>query len=376
MRQLQRIITTALTLGLILGGIGCDEKQPAAPPPEAAAPAPEAAAAAAPVQEEITFTKDQLSSFGLLPARFDRKDNPVNEAKITLGRMLYFEERLSKNHDVSCNTCHTLSEFGVDPRGDPTSAGHKEQMGTRHSPTVYNAALHFKQFWDGRSDTIEDQAKGPVLNPVEMAMPDEKAVLKVLTSIPEYVDLFKQAFPGQKNPVTYDNMAMAIGVFERGLMTPSRFDTFLGGDEAALTLAEKKGLKTFLALGCPTCHNGAAIGGTSFQKLGLVEDWPDQKDLGRFDVTKDEADKMKFKPPTLRNIAKTAPYLHTGKIDELGEMVRLMARHQLGKKDVSDEEVEAVVTFLGALTGEIDEVYTAEPTLPESTKKTPRPDPT
>ncbi len=353
---------------------GCPEKK-AAPPPEPEVD-PAAAGNDAPVQEEITFTKDQLSSFGVLPARRDRKDNLVSEAKITLGRMLYFEERLSKNHDVSCQTCHNLDEYGIDPRGETTSAGHKEQMGGRNSPTVYNSALHFKQFWDGRSDTLEDQAKGPPLNPIEMAMADEAAVEKVLNSIPEYVALFEKAFPEEKKPVTFHNMAMAIGVFERGLMTPSRFDDFLGGDEKALTLDERQGLKTFLALGCPTCHNGVAIGATSFQKLGLIEPWPDQEDGGRFTVTEDEADRMKFKPPSLRNVAKTGPYTHTGKIDDLGTMVRLMARHQLGKKDVTDEEVKSVVTFLGALTGEIPTAYIATPDLPESTKKTPKPDPT
>jgi cytochrome c peroxidase len=157
----------------------------------------------------------------------------LNDDMIALGRMLYFEPRLSKSQKISCNSCHQLAKYGVD--GEPTSPGHKGQRGDRNSPTVYNAAAHFVQFWDGRAADVEEQAKGPVLNPVEMALDNDKTAIVVLTSMPEYVDLFKRAFPGEKNPVTFDNMAKAIGAFERKLMTPSRWDKFLHGDAAVLT---------------------------------------------------------------------------------------------------------------------------------------------
>lgn len=330
---------------------------------------------AAPPKKAVKISKEELAVFGQLPRRFDRKDNPINDAKVQLGRMLYYDARLSKNQDISCNTCHALDKFGVDPRGTPTSAGHKGQLGPRNSPTVYNAALHFKQFWDGRADTVEDQAKMPILNPVEMAMKDEKAVVKVLESIPEYVDLFKKAFPDSKDPVTFDNMAMAIGAFERGLMTPSRFDAFLAGNDKALTDDEKKGIKAFLGLGCQSCHNGVLLGGTTFMKLGLVEPWPDQADQGRYEVTKNDADRMMFKVPSLRNITETAPYGHAGKHKDLGEMIRLMARYQLGRKNVSDEDVHSMIAFFGALKGEIPQAYIEKPKLPASTPKTPKPNP-
>ncbi len=207
--------------------------------------------------------------FAPLPAAVPSEAGEPTEAAITLGRMLYYEPRLSKDQTISCNTCHDLANYGIDP--EPTSTGHKGQKGDRNSPTVLNAAAHFVQFWDGRAADVEAQAKGPVLNPVEMAMPGEARVVAVLESMPEYVDLFKQAFPGDKRPVSYDNMAKAIGAFERKLMTPSRWDALLKGDASALTPEETIGLKTFLEAGCQACHYGALLGGTSYQKLGAVE---------------------------------------------------------------------------------------------------------
>ena len=232
----------------------------------------------------------KLQVFKALPAVMESAGNPITDEKVVLGRMLYYDPRLSKGQDISCNTCHLLNKYGVDD--GPVSTGHKGQKGTRNAPTVYNAAGHFVQFWDGRAPTIEEQAKGPVLNPVEMALPNEKQALAVLKSIPEYVDLFQKAFPADKSPVTYDNMAKAIGAFERKLVTTSRWDRFLEGDQNALTEQEKVGLNTFLAAGCQTCHSGVYLGGSMFQKLGLVKPWTEGNDLGRFGVTKSEPDKM------------------------------------------------------------------------------------
>ena len=212
----------------------------------------------------------------------------MTEAKITLGRMLYYDTRFSKAQQISCNSCHGLATSGVD--GEPTSPGHRGQRGARNSPSVYNAAFHVAQFWDGRAADVEEQAKGPVLNPIEMGMPGEAQVIAVIRSIPGYPPLFQAAFPGEKDPISYDNFARAIGAFERRLVTSDRFDAFLEGNDTALTDTEVAGLETFLDTGCTTCHMGPTIGGKLFQKLGLVEPYP-TKDTGRFEVTKNEADR-------------------------------------------------------------------------------------
>lgn len=370
-------ISTFSAFGALLA-CACSHK-PAAPPPADLTPVSVSAdsdkASEEPSEEELPLaelTPELLQAFAPLPQRFESETNPITEAKVNLGRMLYFDKRLSKNHDVSCNSCHRLGDYGVD--GDPVSEGHRGQRGDRNSPTVYNAGHYVAQFWDGRAKDLEEQAKGPILNPVEMAMPSAEQVERVLRSIPGYVTAFKQAFPGQKNPVTYDNLAMAIGAFERQLVTPSRFDAFLNGKSDALNEQEQRGLRRFVSLGCTACHSGAAVGGGSFQKLGLVKPWNDVKDPGRFKVTQADEDQQKFRVPTLRNITKTGPYLHDGSIVDLPQMVRLMAEHQLGQQ-LKDEHVAELVAFLEALTGEIPTAYIAQPKLPASGPKTPKPDP-
>jgi cytochrome c peroxidase len=303
----------------------------------------------------------RLKMFAPLPAVVDSKSNPVTEAKVNLGRMLYFDKRLSKSGQFSCNSCHDLAKYGVD--GEPTSLGHNNQRGDRNSPTVYNAAGHFSQFWDGRAADVEEQAKGPVLNPVEMAMPTAKEVVAFLKSRPGYVQAFKAAFPGESDPVTFDNMARAIGAFERRLVTPSRWDKFLQGDLKALTDAEKAGLNKFLEAGCATCHMGPYLGGNMFQKLGVVKPYPEQKDMGRYQVTKNEADRMMFKVPSLRNIDKTGPYFHDGKVPKLEMAVAHMADYQLGRV-LSAAEIQSIITFLRTLTGPLPAEYIKEPKLP------------
>jgi len=313
----------------------------------------------------------KLQVFKALPAVMDSAGNPITDQKAALGRMLYYDARLSKNQDISCNTCHALTKYGVEE--ESVSTGHKGQKGTRNAPTVYNAAGHFSQFWDGRAPTVEEQAKGPILNPIEMAMPDQKRVLAVLKSMPEYVEAFQKAFPGEKDAVTYDNVGKAIGAFERMLVTSSRWDRFLGGDQTALTDAEKVGLNKYLEAGCQTCHSGVYLGGSMFQKLGAVKPWTETKDLGRFALTKQDADKMVFKVPTLRNVEKTAPYYHDGSVKTLEEAVGQMAEHQLGKQ-LSTDDIASIVTFLKVLTGDLPAEYIKEPPLPKSTAKTPKPD--
>lgn len=319
----------------------------------------------------VEVDQAKLKMFRPLPAVIESADNPITPEKVALGRMLYYEPRLSKGQDVSCNSCHGLETYGVD--GKPVSEGHRGAEGKRNSPTVYGAAGHFSSFWDGRAANVEEQAKGPVLNPVEMAMPSGKQVAAVLTSMPEYVEAFRKAFPEEKNPVTFDNMAKAIGAFERKLVTPSRWDRFLQGDAGALTDAEKAGFNKFMDAGCQSCHNGAYLGGSMFQKLGVVKPWENANDLGRYEVTRQESDKMVFKVPSLRDIAKTGPYYHDGSIATLDNAVKTMAECQMGRT-LTSEEVASIVTWLNSLTGDIPEDYIKPPELPKSTPKTPKPD--
>jgi len=312
----------------------------------------------------------QLQMFKPLPDAVESQKNPITEAKVNLGRMLYYEPRLSKNQDISCNTCHDLAKYGVD--GQPVSDGHKGQKGTRNAPTVYNAAGHFVQFWDGRAPDVEEQAKGPVMNPVEMAMSSDKAVVAVLKSMPEYVDSFKKAFPADKDPVTFENTARAIGAFERRLMTPSRWDKFLNGDQSALSNTEKAGFNKFMEVGCQACHAGAYLGGEVYQKLGAVKPYPDTSDAGRQAVTRQASDRLVFKVPSLRNSDMTGPYFHSGKVATLEGAVKEMAEYQLGKQ-LKDDEIASIVIFLKTLTGEIPAEYIKPPQLPKSTAKTPKP---
>ena len=273
-------------------------------------------------------------------------DEKKNAALIALGKKLYLDPKLSVNDTISCNSCHQLNNFGVDSQ--PTSPGHEGKRGGRNSPTTFNAALHIAQFWDGRAKDVEEQALGPILNPIEMGMPSEAAVVDKLKKIEEYKAMFAEAFKDEKDPIQYKNVGKAIGAFERTLITPSRFDDFLKGDENALNDAEKRGLQKFVHMGCANCHNGVAIGGNSYKKIGLVEEYK-TSDVGRFAVTGLETDKKVFKVPSLRNITKTAPYFHDGSVKTLDEAIEEMAEHQLGRK-VGPGFVEDVKAFLGALT--------------------------
>ena len=283
--------------------------------------------------------------FEPLPASIIDKQKNANLIK--LGKMLYLDPRLSINNKISCNSCHGLNNFGVD--NEPTSPGHDGRRGGRNSPTTMNAALHIAQFWDGRARDVEEQALGPILNPIEMGMPDEEAVVKKLSVVKEYKKLFSAAFPNEKQSLNYDNIGVAIGAFERTLLTPSRFDDYLNGDENALTQSEKKGLKMFVRMGCVNCHNGIGIGGNSYKKIGLVTPY-ETKDMGRFEVTGLESDKKVFKVPSLRNITKTGPYFHDGSVTTLDEAIQIMAKHQIGHHRISHGMLKHMKAFLGSLT--------------------------
>lgn len=313
------------------------------------------------------------SMFKPVPAKAPQlKKNLATADKVSLGHMLYFEPRLSASQLISCQTCHNVGLAGGDLQ--ETSTGHGWQKGPRNAPTTYNAVFNTAQFWDGRAEDLAAQAKGPVQASVEMNNTPE-AVVTVLKSIPEYVALFAKAFPGQKDPVTFDNMANAIEVFEATLITPNDgLDRFMAGDNKALSADQKKGLELFVNNGCAGCHDGVNLGGTDYFAFGVVEQPGAEvlppEDKGRFKVTNTASDEYVFRSPALRNIALTAPYFHSGKVWSLQLAVAIMGSSQLGM-ELNDEEVALIVNFLEALNG--DQPQVMHPVLPPSTAKTPQP---
>lgn len=308
-----------------------------------------------------TYTEN----FEQLPKSSVNPENKRTAKKVTLGHRLYYDTQLSLTGNNSCNSCHNLATYGVDNK--PTSTGDNGGNGDRNSPTVLNAALHASQFWDGRAKDVEEQAGMPVLNPVEMAIPNEDFLVKRLKGIPAYVSEFKEAYPKEEDALTYHNLQNAIGLFERELLTPSRFDDFLAGNDSALTLQEKKGFISFNLVGCVSCHSGAVLGGQQLQKFGLFEDYAkltgsEHIDYGKFQSSGAEKDKFIFKVPSLRNIVKTGPYFHDGSVTDLKDAVQIMAKTQLGKT-LSPSEVENITAFLNSLTGEVPTEYTKAPKM-------------
>lgn len=298
--------------------------------------------------------------------------NELTAAKVELGKMLFFEPRLSSSHLISCNTCHNVGLGGDDEL--PTSIGHGWQKGPRNSPTVFNAVFNAAQFWDGRAADLAEQAKGPVQAGVEMSSSPDR-VVSTLKSMPEYIERFEDAFPGQDNPVTFDNMAVAIEAYEATLITPEApFDKYLRGNSEALNEKEKEGLALFMDRGCTACHSGMNVGGQNYYPFGLVakpgaEILP-AGDKGRFSVTETASDEYVFRASPLRNIELTAPYFHSGAVWSLEEAVAVMGTAQLGT-ELNDDEVKSIVAFLKTLTGDIPEV--TYPVLPPSTADTPKP---
>ncbi len=298
--------------------------------------------------------------------------NPATKAKIELGKKLFFDPRLSSSFLISCNSCHNVGLGGCDLQ--ETSTGHGWHKGPRNAPTVLNSVFNIAQFWDGRAADLKAQAKGPVQAAVEMNNKPEH-VVSTLESIHGYPPLFREAFPEDKNPVTFDNMARAIEVFEATLITPdARFDRYLKGDRKALSVKEEKGLRLFMDKGCSACHSGVNVGGGGYFPFGVKEGLSAEvrptADLGRYKVTSTEADKYVFKAPTLRNIDLTPPYFHSGKVWQLKEAVRVMGSAQLGIS-LNGPEVESIVTFLHTLTGQQPKVD--YPILPPNSDTTPQP---
>lgn len=289
---------------------------------------------------------------------------PQQEAKIELGKMLWFDPRLSLSGKVSCNTCHDLSTNGADTK--PLSIGYAGRKGTVNSPTVFNAEKQIAQFWDGRAKTLAEQATGPITNPLEMAMTPELAE-GVIRSIPGYRPYFEKAF-GSKNP-TFSEIAEALAAFETTLTTPNApFERYLKGDKNALTQHQIDGLKLFRRSGCIRCHSGNLLGGTSFQKVGSVRPYvTDNSSKGRMDVSGKPWDEMMFKVPTLLNVERTAPYFHDGAVKTLPDAVKKMADIQLDMS-LSEKQVEEIVAFLESLNGELPKIE--KPTLPPSGPET------
>ena len=331
------------------------------------------AAAMGPAQAEDALMKRAQEIFKPIPSLVPSvKDNAVTHEKVELGRMLFFDPRMSSSEIISCNTCHNLGTGGVD--AGPTSVGHGWQKGPRRAPTVYNAVFNVAQFWDGRASDLKAQAKGPVQASVEMNATPEH-VVKTLESMPDYVALFKKAFPNDASPVNFDNFAKAIEAFEATLITPAApFDQYLEGDAKALTDQQKAGLQTFIGKNCIACHYGMNVGGEDYYPFGIVEKpgvavMP-PGDKGRYNVTRGRLDEYNFRAAPLRNVALRAPYFHSGVIWSLKAAVELMGADQLGMK-LTDKEADDIVAFLTSLNGQLPKIE--YPILPVRSATTPEP---
>ena len=325
-----------------------------------------AIAAADDVARDKELLKQARDLFQPLPKDISTPEYPVTKERVALGRSLFFDMRFSIDGNLGCVSCHQPALYGTDGRS--RSIGVKGRLHPRHAPTVLNAPLQFVIHWRGDRVDAEDQVAQSLLSPITSGQPDEKAVLARVNGIPGYAPLFKEAFPNDPEPVSRKNMALAIGAFERTLVTPSRFDDYLKGDVDALSTQERAGLAKFIDVGCIACHNGPGVGGSMYQKFGVMEDYwnvtrSDPVDKGRAEVTHNDADLYVFKVPSLRNVAMTPPYFHDGSVATLAEAVETMGRLQLGAK-LEDRDVAAIVSFLASLTGPLPQGFATAPVLP------------
>jgi cytochrome c peroxidase len=316
------------------------------------------------------FDPVNLTPFAPIPEGVDK---PAIDEATKLGRSLYFDLRLSAGGDVSCGSCHDPARGGAD--GEVRSTGTKKQKPKRHTPTVLNAGGSFAQGWDARASTMEEFVLLHVLDATIMGVADEKHLTDAIAAIPAYATAFKTAFPEEKPAITAETFARALGGYVKKLFARSRWDRYLAGEKTAVTDAELGGLAMFVEAGCTSCHQGKYIGAMQSQKLGIAKPWPPPAgtDPGRFETTKQEVDRGMFKVPTLRNVTRTAPYLHDGSVGTLEETVRLMARHQVGR-ELAEPQVNAIVTFLGALAGEPPKELVAKPQLPGVHPRAPKSD--
>jgi cytochrome c peroxidase len=314
--------------------------------------------------EDLMKRANQI--LGPLPKAMVSEKNPITPKKIELGKILFYETRISIDGTGSCARCHPIGLYAAD--GLKKSIGNNCKVNPRNAPTVLNAAGQISEHWIGNRTDVEDQAKQAVIGPPSFGMPSYEAVEKRLKEFQGYMDLFRATFPGEKDPVSMDNFAKAIGAFERTLVTPATFDAFLKGDKGALSEQGKRGLKTFMEVACTTCHFSPYVGGQIYQKFGLIEPyWKYTKsetiDEGRYVVTKNEVDKYVFKVPVLRNVAKTSPYFHDGSVEKLEQAVWIMGKVQLGR-DLNTKQTGDIVWFLKSLTGTIPEEVLTVPFLP------------
>ena len=345
--------------------------------PEGSAPAQvESAGQAAPAMDDAaanTLRQTASSLFGAIPEPpSEVSGRPVTAERVELGRMLFFEPRLSRSHVITCNTCHSIGTGGAD--NVPASVGHGWQRGPRNSPTVFNAVFNAAQFWDGRAADLAEQAGGPVQASVEMNSTPE-LVVETLSSIPRYVELFGEAFP-ESGGITFEDVTIALEAFETTLVTPNApFDRWIGGDDSAMTATEVEGLQLFFETGCASCHNGVNFGGQTYFPFGVLArpgaDILPEGDKGRFEVTATATDEYVFRASPLRNVELTAPYFHSGQVWDLEQAVAIMGTSQLGR-EISEDEAEKIAAFLRTLTGEQPQVE--YPILPPSTADTPLPE--
>ena len=302
--------------------------------------------------------------FKPLPPDMSTREFPIVPARVALGKQLFFDPRLSLDGTVSCAVCHRPALYGTDAL--PKSFGVEHRLNARNAPTVLNAALQFKAHWLGDRANVEEQAMKSLIGPASFGNLDQAMVMAKLKAL-GYANEFARAFPADKEPVSPGNLGLAIGAYERTLISPAPFDAYLKGDAEALSVEAKEGLRTFIAIGCASCHNGMGIGGSEFQKFGIFSDYwletgSQPIDEGRFALTKLPADKYLFKTPSLRNVAMTPPYFHDGSVAELPKAVRIMAKLQLSR-ELNEQEVVNLTAFMNSLTGDMPDNFAAEPVL-------------
>jgi cytochrome c peroxidase len=325
----------------------------------------------APAQDharDAVLLQQARSFFQKLPTDFGTAEQPIIPERVALGKALFFDPRWSVDRNVSCATCHNPALYGADAQAK--SVGVKGKQHPRNTPTVLNVAGHVSANWRGERKDVEDQAVTAAIGLFSTGHTGHAAWIAQIEAISGYLPMFQRAFPNEVRPISAANLGLAIGAYERTLVTPAPFDSYLDGKISALTQQARAGLQTFINTGCVACHGGFGIGGAMYRKFGLHMDYwtatgSKEIDKGRFDVTKDQSDLFVFKVPGLRNVAMTAPYFHDGSVAILTEAVRVMASTQLGKA-LSDEEVRDIVAFLDSLTGELPNDFATAPTLPPS----------
>lgn len=329
----------------------------------ACAVASSVALAASPADEALL--QQARAVFKPLPPDMGTPAFPITSERVALGRMLFFDPRISLDGTVSCAKCHQPALYGTDALAKPI--GVKDRENPRNAPTVLNAALQIAAHWRGDRAGVEDQATKALVGPPSFGEPDLRAAMARIEAIPHYREMFRKAFPGANDPLTPENWGRAIGAYERTLVTPSPFDAYLKGDAAALSAPARAGLRKFVDAGCAGCHSGVGVGGGMYQKFGVVEDyWKETHsrsvDKGRFDVTASAADMYVFKVPSLRNVAMTPPYFHDGSVATLSDAVHVMGKVQLGR-DLPKQDVDAIVAFLESLTGQLPADFRSAPEL-------------